>query len=241
MAFEIRQERVFLFSRLSVSFQRAEGVRRPRSRPRHNLGALPVHRVEDYGDRSPQAWDKKNGVFLPLLPEEAIWLGFAARPEQPCVVQMELAGVNVVSGMPFTPALVERPQNYLACPPQLYWDGVYREGTVHPFTAEELVLGPGAFKALRIIVYEPLPGSRFPSSKLGGTDPEPLHALFPGVEPPQSSIVLPDPHGVRMWDLHSSTAIYVYFLEPERYQELTGQPAPSPRQDKDTYSGYHLP
>jgi hypothetical protein len=238
---ELRDGRVYISPRFSVSFQRAEWVRTPRPDPPHNLGALPVHRVDDYRDLVPGDWQAMSGVFLPLLPEEAIWLGFSASSEQPSAVQIELARVNAVSGMPSTPLLAEQPQNYLVCPPQLHWDGIYRNGSIQPFTAEELWLSPGVFKTLRIIAYGPLSGRHFPASTARTTGPQPLHASIPRSAPPGSSAPLPDPYGVHTWDQKSGSALAAYFLPPEEYQRITGQPPPPPRQRKDVFTRYYLP
>jgi hypothetical protein len=241
MPVEVLQERVYLSPSFSVSFQRAQWTRTPDAGPPYNLGALPLHRVTDYSEHLPEAWRTAGGVFVPVLPEEAIWLGFATSSGQPNAVQVELGDVNVVSGMPSAPALHEQPQDYLVCPPQVHWDGVFRAGSIQPFTAEVLLLNTGVFKTLRIIAYEPLPGRNFHTSNVPTAGMQPLHALSQSPLQPAGNAAIRDPYGLDTWDHASGTVLSVHFLEPATYEEVTGLAPPPPRHLKDVFTRYYLP
>jgi hypothetical protein len=241
MPVEVRQERVLVSPHFSVSFQRAQWMRTPDTHMPYNLGALPVHRVTDYSEHLPEAWSTTAGVFVPVLPEEAIWLGFGASSGHPNAVQIELGDVDAVTGGPFSHSLGGRPQNYFVCPPQLHWDGVWGARSIRPFSAETLSLNTGTFKTLQIIVYEPFPGQPFQTSSAPITGLQPLHALSPSSPQPETNAAIPDLYGLNTWDQKSAVALSVHFLEPTVYEKVTGQAPPPPRQSKDVFTGYRLP
>ncbi len=224
-----------------MSFQRAQWIRPPGTGPPYNLGALPVHRVIDCSEHMPEAWRTIGGILVPVLPGETMWLGFATSSGPPNAVQVDLGDVNVVSGMTSTAGLHDQPQDYLVCPPQLHWDGLYGAGSIQRFTDEVLLLHAGIFKTLRIIVYEPLLShrSRSPSTPIAGV--QPLRARSPGLPHPEIHAALPDPYGLDTWDQNSGSVLSVHFLVPAAYEKVTGLAAPPPRHLKDVFTGYRLP
>jgi hypothetical protein len=239
MSVEVREERVHLSAHFSVSFQRAQ--RRSGTEASYNLGALPVHRITDYSGHLPEAWRATAGVFVPVLPEEAIWLGFGATSGHPNAVQIELGQADAVTGGPFSSSLGQLPQNYIVCPPQLHWDGVWRAGSIQPFTAETLSQNADKFKTLQIMVYEPFLDRPVQTSGGPPAGIQPLHALFPSSPQPETNAAIPDPYGLNTWDENSRVALSIHFLDSAQYEKVIGRAPPPPRQNKDVFTGYRLP
>lgn len=239
---DIREERVYLSQRLSMSIQRAEFLRAFEKEPPHNLGALPLHRVNDYSQFLPPIWRKEGGIFVPLLPDEAVWLGFAGRREMPNAVKIRLDDVNTVTGKLSQPGFHVDMQDYLVCPPQLHWDGVRGHEMVEQFAAPILTMGGGIFKTLRVTVYEPLPGVNFREHEVPASGmPIPLQALSNGPASREFSAVIPDPYGADTWDENSGTTLSVHFVDPALYESATGEVAPPPVSPKDVFTRYRLP
>jgi hypothetical protein len=118
---------------------------------------------------------------------------------------------------------------------------MYRTGSIQPFTAELLSLGLGVFKTLQMIVYEPLPGRRFPISHVPTAGTQPLHAMSSSSPQSESNAVMPDPYGLETWDQNYHAVLFIHFLEPGGYEKVTGLTPPLPRKSKDIFTGYHLP
>jgi hypothetical protein len=143
------------------------------------MGAFPVRRVLDYGERVPPEWLKTSGVFIPMYQREAMWILFQARHWRPNAVKVAAGKINAVSGKPWDQRLLppesprrdETAQDYLVCPPQRWLDGfktgkdVVRQFTAMPlgmgYTVEAQVTGKEEHGGIQVIVYEPRPG-RFP-------------------------------------------------------------------------------
>jgi hypothetical protein len=239
---EIRAERVYVSPRLSISIQRAEYLRAFEKEPPHNLGALPLHRVSDYSQVLPATWDKEAGIFVPLLPDEALWLGFSGTSERPNAVRIYLDDINAVTGKPSPPDFHPSMQDYLVCPPQLHWDGARTGGTVEPFAAPLLTRNPGIFKTLRVMVYEPLPGISFRKRELPARGiPVPLQSASRDSASQEFPAVIADPYGRETWDERSGRTLCVQFVEPVLYASVTGKAAPQPADRKAVFTRYRLP
>lgn len=128
------------------------------------LGEFPVYKVSDFKSSAPEGW-KEKGHFIPMYPQEAMWIGFS-RPKTPVAILVGAGMVNAVTGRRLEARLEQNPQNYLAVPPQPWLDGFKRiEGkSVYQFvaaqlglgeTAEEQILGTSEFGGLQIGVYNP--------------------------------------------------------------------------------------
>ncbi|MDP3770408.1 MAG: hypothetical protein U1A25_00665 [Candidatus Sungbacteria bacterium] len=127
------------------------------------VGHFPLFRVADFPN-APEHWTQ-DGYFIPMYPQEAMWIGFAVRGG-PVALLVSAGMVNAVSGMRFEPVLSQDPQNYLAVPPQPWLDGFKRtQGeSVYQFvaaelgsgeTAEEQILGSAEFGGLQFSLYTP--------------------------------------------------------------------------------------
>lgn len=256
--------------RFSVSFQRTlrvpEGTGAGRLPP--GLGALPVLAVEDYAARVPAAWRERGGVFVPLHPREALWLGFDSPSWHPHAVKVGVGGVNALTGGPWSPSLGAGPQDYLVCPPQLWLDGIstaageVRQLVAAPlgrgYTVEAQVTGRERYGGLQLVVYPPRPG-RFPDEP-----PPPSAADLPpgagmlgappvaafGQGPAEMGIaaggrieqkVYPDPHGADTWDPSAGAALWVHLLNAEQFQAVAGRPPPPSPVGARTYTEYGFP
>jgi len=104
------------------------------------LGSFPLRRVADYPDTVPEEWRRRGGVMLPVYQREAMWLRFSATV--PAALKVGVGKVCAVSGKPWSDALGQDPQNYLALPEQPWMDGINSgDGTVRQFVAVPLGLG----------------------------------------------------------------------------------------------------
>ena len=237
--------RVKLGERLTVSFQRTLRIPddgKPYPLP-PSLGPFPLHRVEDFAERVPEAWRREGGVFLPLYQREALWLGFDGAAWKPNAVKVGVGEIDALSGDQWDERLHAGPQDYLVCPDQPWLDGINAgDGVVRQFVAMPLGLGytveaqlRGAedFGGMRIAVYEPKPG-RFPDRPPGPTEvaePRPRAAA----RSPAMGIaaggritqrIYPDRYGTDTWEPTPAAQLRVHLLNSEQYTEVTGRPAP---------------
>lgn len=262
LSISVEPNAVRLGDRFTVRFQRT--LRVPDDGKTYplppGLGALPVHRVEDYEEHVPPSWREAGGVFIPLYQAEALWLSFAAASWKPNAVTVGIGRVNAISGGTWPGTLESSPQNYLVCPPQLWLDGINAgAGFVRQFvamplgrgaTVEGQITGVEEHGGLQLRAYEPKPG-RFPDTPpphwreteasggprtMSGFSPM---GFAPGGRIEQKTLV--DEHGLDTWDQENSGSLIVHVLNSAQYQAITGQPAlPSPV-DARTYTEYGFP
>jgi hypothetical protein len=257
----VMNDRVQIGDRFAVTFQRT--LRIPddgRTYPLPpGLGAFPVHRVEEYYDRVPEAWREQGGVFLPVYQREALWLGFDGAPWKPNAVKVGAGRVNAVSGGPWDEDLHDDPQDYLVCPDQPWLDGIKTaEGVVRQFvamplgkgyTVEGQVTGTEKFGGIQLVVYEPRPG-RFPD--------QPPPSLRPASGPLAQAMSAPeglglaaggrlrqkvyaDRYGIEAWDPANRGRLFVHLLNSLQYQAVTGREAPPTPVSASTYTEHGLP
>jgi len=258
---EVRPYRVFIGKRFSVSFQRAHRI--PQSQQVHtpptSLGALPVHRVADYGDRFPQGGKGRGGVFIPVSPQEALWLGFSGADWKPNAVKVGVAGIDAVSGKAWDARLHVDPQDYLVCPPQLALDGIHvGEGSVRQFVATPAEQASTVesevaehLLVMYLIVYAPKPG-RFPEETPPNpsSGPDVVHlpanphftdSMGLGLGGTIAQQILPDPYGIDTWDPGNYGNLVVLLVDAEEYREVTGLEPPPPLDKVQAYTKYRLP
>lgn len=225
-----------------MSIQRVEYSRAVEKEPPYNLGALPLHRVSDFSDSLPAAWAEAGGIFVPLLPDEALWLGFAGSTKKPNAIKIRVDDIDAITGRLSQPGFHADMQDYLVCPPQLHWDGIRRNETVDPFAAPFLTIGPGRFKTLRLTAYEPLPEVDFRDHEVPPRGmPIPLQAASEGPASREPPAVIPDPYGRETWDENSGSILCVQFVDPALYESVIGRTVPPPVMRKDVFTRYRLP
>ncbi len=144
---------------LRISFQRT--CRVPEGRTNElpaGLGRFPIYRVADFKEGAPAEW-REDGYFLPMFPQEAMWISFDRdHVIQPRAVIVGAGNINAVSGKPFIPAdnkfdksknkskeldvRLEKEQNYIVAPPQPWLDGWKADGEkIYQFVAAEMGSG----------------------------------------------------------------------------------------------------
>lgn len=250
---EIQSHAIVLNRRLFVSFQRTRRLAEQQAPhpPPSSLGALPVHRAAEHMGRVPNEWMVPVGVFLPIVPGEAFWVGFRGSGWKPNVIKVAIGGLDAISGATWREGLHDDPQDYVVCPPQLSLDGIHAWGEVVrqfvPVISESETEGswntPSG--AMRIVVYDPMEGC-FGENPPAGARPEPdvLHSVGE-VSIQVGSIVaqriLSDPHGVRCWDQTESVSLFAHWVNPQEYRAITGQEPPAPAGESEGYKGYRLP
>jgi len=248
---EIQSHAVVFNARLSVSFQRtrrlaAQQLPYP---PPSSLGALPVHGTAQYKGRIPHEWMLPVGVFLPIVPGEAFWIGFRGSESKPVAVKVAIEKLDAISGTAWHEGLNDDPQDYLVCPPQRSLDGVHAEGQL----ARQFVAAKSETKAekkpssgpMRILVYDAKEG-RFSETQptRSSLTPDVLHSFGQISVRPGSVVaqnILIDPHGIECWDQRNFASLFVYWVYPDHYHAITGQEPPGPASESEGYKGHLLP
>lgn len=252
---------IHIGERLSVEFQRT--LRIPDNGQIYplppGLGKFPVHHVADYIDRVPDSWKKPNSFFIPMYQREALWLCFNGANWKPNTVKIGIGKVNAISGDVWNEELHDDPQDYIVCPEQPWLDGInVGEGFIRQFVAvplglgdtiEAQVTGVEEFGGIQILVYEPKPG-KFPDQPPPESDIvlETVSMSFPdgyemglGAGGKMQQKIYPDDYGIETWDLENYGSIFIYIVNSEQYQQMTGlEPPPTPV-TAQTYTQYELP
>jgi hypothetical protein len=258
----VTKDSIYLGERFAVSFQRT--LRVPDDGSTYplppGLGSFPVHRVEDYAERVPEAWRKHGGVFIPMYQREALWLVFSGADWKPNAVKVAVGKINAISGGAWNPALRDDPQDYIVCPDQPWLDGINAgEGFVRQFVATPLgagytvegqLTGKETFGGIQILVYEPKPG-RFPDAP---PPPPEFEADLPidaeALQPEAMGIaaggklkqkIYPDPYGVDTWDPANRGSVFVHILNTEQYRDVTGLEPPATPVSAQLYTAFGLP
>lgn len=226
-----------------------------------SLGRFPVHRVEDYAERVPDAWRAHGGVFIPMYQREAAWLSFSPADWRPYAVKVAVGMVNAVSGNPWREPITEgEDQDYLVCPPQPWLDGIKAgDGVVRQFvamplgmgyTVEGQLTGEERFGGIQLVAFEPKP-RRFP------VEP-PLYArgrtFAPLAQAPAMAAdmgiaaggrmeqsIYPDPYGADVWDNAKTARVYVHIANSMTYREITGLEPPATPVSARTYAEHGYP
>lgn len=217
-----------------------------------NLGALPLHRVEEYSDRVPREWLGRHAAFAPLRQREALWLDFQAA--SPHAVKVGVGGVDAITGRAWNEAL-ESPQNYLVCPPQEWLDGVRTsDGKVRQFVAMPLgegysvaaqVAGTEQGGGIQILVFGPKRNSALKSWR-GPGEGYGLESMAPrelgvAVGGEIAQRIHPDPYGIDIWDQKNHASLTIYLVEAGQYREWTGLEPPFRPPTAADYTAAGLP
>lgn len=128
-----------------------------------SVGGFPIFKVSDFRGNVPNDW-KEEGHFIPMWPQEAMWIGFNT-PNKPVAVVVGAGMVNALTGSKLTSTLSVSPQNYIVAPPQPWIDGFKPTQGERVFqfvatqlgsgeTAEEQLLGTSEFGGLQFGVFK---------------------------------------------------------------------------------------
>jgi hypothetical protein len=227
-----------------------------------SLGHFPVHRVEDYAHRVPEAWRAHGGVFIPMYQREAAWLSFSAADWRPQALKVAVGMVNAVSGDPWSEAIVAgREQDYLVCPPQPWLDGINAgDGIVRQFvamplgmgyTVEGQLTGDERFGGIQLVSFEAKPGRLVPPPR--PVERSMVESFAPMAAPAAAAemgiaaggrmeqSIYPDPHGPTTWDNARTGRVYVHVVNSMLYEEITGRKAPDTPVTARTYAEHGYP
>jgi hypothetical protein len=231
------------------------------------LGAFPLRRIDDLGDRAPAAWREKGGVILPMYQREAMWLCFSGPHWKPSAVKIAAGKVCAITGKRWSDALHDAPQDYLVTPPQPWLDGIaVKKGLIRQFVAMPLgmgytiegqVTGEETHGGVQIRVVPPRPG-RFPDEppyeeeRLAYSMCEMACAapaaprrcggamgLAAGGRMKQK--IYDDPHGLDTWDETRAARVFVHVVNSQEWRALTGEEPPPCPIDARTYTAHGLP
>jgi len=152
------------------------------------------------------------GVFVPLFPDEAVWLGFAGADAKPVALKIRAGSQNAVTGGAWNEELHDQPQDYLVCPDQSSWDGVAcGEGQIRQFTGTPLEL----------LIYEPRPGVTV--KRLQPGLPDFYYSLDLSSVSFVTQRLVSDPYGITSWSSEPTSRLSIYFVSPSSYHEMTGE------------------
>lgn len=222
----VRNGRLYLTPRFSVSFQ-AVPVPRPGSDgANRSLGPLPVCRARDFAG-VPDAWKSAESAFVPLDDDLTFWLGLWTERGRPHALKVRAAALNAVSGRTWdTHELRADPQNYVVSPPQWAIDGLlHPDGTRRPFAPAR---GLGVSQPpIELTVFGPRPGLPMPEAAPPPSTPLVLHDAGP-TSPPLASAsgIIPDPWGLDAWATAGRRRVGLYVVSGAEYERLTGRARP---------------
>lgn len=133
-----------------------------------DLGAFPIHRIEDYKDSVPANWLKEGGFFIPLFQKEALFIRFEGMDWCPAIAKVCVGMVNAITGKPYSEKLLSHSQDYVVIPKQRWLDGINSEaGTVRQFvamplgqgyTVEAQITDEEEHGGFQLVVYESVAG-----------------------------------------------------------------------------------
>ncbi len=253
-------------ARCSIAFQRT--LRVPDDNQDYplpaGLGRFPLHAVD--GFEVPAAWREHGGVFLPMYQSEALWIALnTAYPRYPMALKIAAGKINAISGLPWTDALQDDPQDYVVIPEQPWLDGFnVADGVIRQFvaaplgaglTAEEQITGEAAWGGLQFVVYpmkaevyrKRVERARTVDVTYGDYLDVPMFCrrsteemgLAPGGRITQT--IAEDPWGLDVWDTQVRSRCFVHLLNSGHYRALTGQPPPTTPMTAKTYRDAGLP
>jgi hypothetical protein len=132
------------------------------------LGALQIHRVEDYAETVPPHWLEEGGFFIPLYQREALFIQFEGEEWCPSIAKVCVGQINAITGNPFSEKLSSHSQDYVVIPKQQWLDGINSgDGTVKQFvamplgrgyTVEAQITDEEKHGGFQLVVYEPIDG-----------------------------------------------------------------------------------
>jgi len=216
------------------------------------LGTFPLFHVEDFQKTTPEHWQERGGVFLPIFQAEALWIRFSGY--YPCAVKIAAGKINAITGNAWQDPLDGNPQDYVVSPDQLWLDGfciskgLVRQFIAMPFgagyTAEEQLTGKAEFGGLQICVC-PLAASRYESFDccvngiLGDIKQTDSMGLAPGGLMRQE--IYEDGYGLDAWDQSAMSRCFVHLANSEQFLNITGHAPPTKPITAKQYSDAGLP
>lgn len=215
------------------------------------FGKFQLHPASSVSGTQTQQWRDEKALLLPMYQSEALWIAFESTSQQ--AIQIEVGGINAVSGEPSEAPLSLDPQNYLVAPPQLWLDGVNAgRNIVRQFTARPLGQGH--------TVGEALSGSTADRESLVVRVFQPYHEVHSSTDDKNESTLLketeslglsaegtlqqqifPDPRGLNFWDQSSASEARIYLVPVALWTSTTGRKAPPRVIDAQAYSKAGLP
>lgn len=219
------------------------------------LGRFPLDHVDDYGEKLPEIWRRRGGVFFPMFQSEAMWIHFSGG--YPFAVKIAAGKINAVTGNSWGDSLSASPQDYVVVPRQPWLDGfcvskgMIRQFVGMPlgsgFTAEEQLTEAGQHGGIQIIVY-PMKASRYEELVVRRNEEEQVFfslaedadmGLAPGGLMRQH--IYEDPYGMDAWDTTHRSRCFVHILNSLQYHEVTGRKPPTRAPSATDYTKAGLP
>lgn len=224
------------------------------------MGTFPLLHVEDFEKKTPQSWQERGGVFLPMYQAEALWIKFDG--DYPCAVKIAAGKINAVTGDSWKNDLSAEPQDYVVIPEQPWLDGfcvdkgLIRQFVAMPlgqgFTAEEQLTGKADTGGLQICVYPMkkdyydqwqakqakwdssvcfcLSASRINEDEMG---------FAPGGLMRQE--IFEDEYGLDAWDMTKMTRCFVHIANSEQFLSITGYAPPNEPPTAKQYTDAGMP
>ncbi len=248
----------------SIGFQRTLRIpddNREYSLP-PGLGNFPLLHVEDFNSKTPEVWQERGGVFLPMYQAEALWISFGGGWSYPCAVKIAAGKINAVTGEPWENSLSTETQDYVVVPGQPWLDGfcvgkgLIRQFVAMPlgsgFTAEEQLTGEAEFGGLQICVYpmkrekyeelrQPHVGERISdtSTVCYSCVEEASMGLAPGGLMHQN--IYEDEYAIDSWDTEAMSRCFIHLANSEQYLGITGHAPPTEPPSAKQYTDAGMP
>ncbi len=255
-----RMPQVHEQAEFTLEFQRT--LRIPDDGRRHflppGLGRFPLELVDDFSDKTPQAWSQHGGVFFPMYQAEAMWINFSG--DYPMAVKVTAGKINALTGEEWTDGLIEEPQDYLVVPDQPWLDGFcVKRGLIRQFvamplgagyTAEEQLTEEARHGGVQITVY-PMKASEYEArqGRVGSHAFEDvMYCMAPasmdmGLAPGglMTQEIYEDDYGIEVWDTEASARCFVHIVNSVQYFTVCGVSPPDKPPTARQYTDAGLP
>ena len=219
-----------------------------------SLGTFEAYKVSDFAESCPKSWDK-NGYFIAMHSQEAMWMGF--QNCEPVAIVVGAGSINAINGNKLDNKLEK--DGYLVCPPQPWLDGWKTDdGTVYQFIATEVgenktigeQLSETKNHAILVSVFKAKNPEKLQSfrvhqtwgdSEAGDLDYEAFGGCCKGLVACSFGTemglgkggkikqkIYEDPHGIEEWIEKPEKTISIYLINASEFSEITSQALPPP-------------
>ena len=213
------------------------------------LGRLPIRPGSEYAAFEERGWSGGGHYVVPMRRQEAAWLQFQGKLDNPQAVKVGVGDVDALTGLPWDERLRRSPQNYIVCPYQPWLDGfkigaaVVRQFVAVPLGAELSVEHQRAGRetgGIRLAAFAATPdalaGRMVPRRKT-----RQVRNFAVGAGGRIKQRIYPDPLGFNVWEPSARETAWIHLVDADEYERVTGERvAPSPI-DAETYSRFGFP
>jgi hypothetical protein len=213
------------------------------------LGRLPIRSGSEYTGFAERGWSGSEHFIVPMRRQEAAWLQFQGKLDNPQAVKVGVGGVDALTGMAWDERLRRSPQNYIVCPYQPWLDGFkIGAGVVRQFVAVPIGAGLSVEHqraeretgGIRLASFAATPDA-LAGRAVPRRNTRQIRNLAVGAGGRIKQRIYPDPLGFNVWERSASGTAWIHLVDADEYARVTGERvSPSPI-DAETYSRFGFP